>query len=103
MNSLLDALTALKHDYPTNCWCGVAIGNPNYRDHSPQCKQAQAAYAAATERVEQDGGTTFWLDANNGTVTICLNGDDLTISCEGKDLVKVNNIGEFRWKRPAAR
>lgn len=46
------ALDGLRHDnYPTSCWCDVAIGNPNFKGkHSPQCRTAQDALNALEDR-----------------------------------------------------
>lgn len=42
---LQTALTLLGNAYPTGglCFCGMAIGNPMYRDHSKGCQQARQA------------------------------------------------------------
>jgi hypothetical protein len=40
---LAEALQCVGHNEV--CWCGVAIGDPRYTDHSVACKRATAALA----------------------------------------------------------
>lgn len=52
---LLLALKALRADYPNPqhryCWCGMAVGDPNYRGHTAACDEA----LAAVEEAEAEG------------------------------------------------
>lgn len=47
MERLDAALRVLANPYYHDglCWCGMAIGDPHYREHSSQCKQARQALA----------------------------------------------------------
>jgi len=42
-DALADALMALSHSKQDLCWCGLAIGDPHYREHSAACEKARAA------------------------------------------------------------
>ena len=33
-----------------DCWCGMGIGNPNYRDHADSCKAVQAVFSAGRRK-----------------------------------------------------
>ena len=48
---LAEALQCVGHNEV--CWCGVAIGNPMYKEHSTACKRATAALAAYNELKER--------------------------------------------------
>lgn len=42
LETCIEALVGLKHRH-AECWCGVAIGNPMYSEHSLACKLAREA------------------------------------------------------------
>ena len=49
--ALKAALIGLKRG---DCWCGMAIGNPNYQDHDDSCYEARAALGEKISGPEAD-------------------------------------------------
>lgn len=41
IQNLYEALRAIELLKLGECWCERAIGNPNYRSHSPQCAEVR--------------------------------------------------------------